>query len=125
MQFPFLRSYSNCFVPTRDWSPLAKFQIHACSNYSASSTYYLILFHSQSEGFLLGNATLMLVLIILSILTIRSFCFSVARRLVGNVQIHFELIILLPMFILTCIPKGTGAFWGNPDSLSNYNDCSN
>ena len=64
----------------------------------------------------------MLVLIILSILTILKFCFSVAGRLVGNVQIHFELIILLLIFILTCVPKGTGAFWGNPDSLSNYND---
>ena len=38
----------------------------------------------------------MLVLIILSILTILTFCFSVAGRLVGNVQIHFELIIIYP-----------------------------
>ena len=41
----------------------------------------------------------MLVLIILSILTILTFCFSVAGRLVGNVQIHFELIILLGCFL--------------------------
>ena len=38
----------------------------------------------------------MLVLIILSILTILTLCFSVAGRLVGNVQIHFELIIIYP-----------------------------
>ena len=60
----------------------------------------------------------MLVLIILSILTILTFCFSVAGRLVGNVQIHFELIIIYP----NMCSQGTGAFWGNPDSLSNYND---
>ena len=75
----------------------------------------------------------MLVLIILSILTILTFCFSVAGRLAGNVQIHFELIILIRgaflgisrfMFAIgkckiirvsLCFSNGEGALWEMAD----------
>ena len=117
MQFPFLCSYSNCFVPARDWSPLANFRSMLALTILLPKPTIPSYVISNARASFRGNATLMLVLIILSILTILTLCFSVAGRLVGNVQIHFELIILLLIFILTCVPKGTGgAFWANPDS---------